>query len=80
MRTKQGTVVSDKMDKTITVEVHTYKSHPKYKKRFRETRKFAADNPENKYKTGDAVVIYETRPLSKRKRWTVVEPSKKEAN
>ena len=76
MRTKQGTVTSDKMDKTIVVIVHTYKSHPKYKKRFRTSKKFYADDPKNAFKEGDEVTIYETIPLSKKKRWTVIEPTK----
>ena len=72
-RTKKGTVVSDKMDKTIVVSVHTYKTHPKYKKRYRVTKKFYVHDEENKYKVWDVVVIKETRPLSKLKRWVVVE-------
>lgn len=75
-RSKKGTVVSDKMDKTIVVVVHTYKMHPKYKKRYRTSKKFYAHDPENSCKTGDEVVIYETRPTSKLKRWTVIEPPK----
>ncbi|MBU1992678.1 MAG: 30S ribosomal protein S17 [Patescibacteria group bacterium] len=71
MRTKKGQVVSNKMEKTIVVEVHTYKSHPKYKKRYRSTKKYMADDPASKYKEGDEVTIYESRPLSKKKRWTV---------
>ncbi len=70
MRTKEGTVVSDKMEKTIVVKVDMYKMHPKYKKRFKTSKKYYADDPEKKYKVGDKVVIYETRPLSKLKRWT----------
>lgn len=76
-RSKKGTVVSDKMDKTIVVVVHTYKMHPKYKKRYRTSKKFYANDPEGKYKIGEDVVIYETKPLSKLKRWTVIEPVKK---
>ena len=76
MRTKTGTVTSDKMDKTIVVTVPTYESHPLYKKRYRKTRKFYAEDPENKYKIGDEVTIYETKPLSKLKRWTVVKTEK----
>lgn len=76
MRTKTGTVTSDKMDKTVVVTVHTYESHPIYKKRFRKTRKFYAQDPENKFKIGDEVTIYETKPISKLKRWTVVKPEK----
>jgi small subunit ribosomal protein S17 len=73
-RSKKGTVVSNKMDKTIVVTVHSYKTHPKYKKRFRVSKKYYADAPGNNYKIGDEVIIYETRPLSKLKRWTVEKP------
>ncbi len=76
VRSKKGTVVSDKMDKTIVVVVHTYKMHPKYKKKYRTSKKFYADDPNKSFKIGDEVTIYETRPLSKLKRWTVVEPAK----
>lgn len=73
-RSKKGIVTSNKMDKTLVVQVHTYKMHPKYKKRYRTSKKFYAHNPENKFQIGDEVTIFETRPLSKLKRWTVVEP------
>lgn len=68
-----GKVVSDKMDKTITVAVETYKMHPLYKKRVKYTRKFKAHDEENRAKVGDIVKIMETRPLSKEKRWRLVE-------
>ncbi|RKW21146.1 30S ribosomal protein S17, partial [Candidatus Gracilibacteria bacterium] len=71
--TKKGLVTSDKMNKTIVVSVHTYKSHPKYKKRYRITKKFYAHDENNTYKQGDIVVIKETKPTSKLKRWEVVE-------
>lgn len=74
-RSKKGIVTSNKMDKTLVVQVHTYKMHPKYKKRFRTSKKFYAHNPENKFQIGDEITIYETRPLSKLKRWTVIEPT-----
>jgi small subunit ribosomal protein S17 len=77
LRSKKGVVVSDKMDKTVVIVVHTYKMHPKYKKRYRTSSKFHAHDPNNQYKIGDEITIYETRPLSKLKRWTVVEPAKK---
>ncbi|KKP39038.1 MAG: 30S ribosomal protein S17, small subunit ribosomal protein S17 [Candidatus Peregrinibacteria bacterium GW2011_GWF2_33_10] len=77
MRTKTGTVISKKCNKTITVVVHRYKTHPKYKKRYKASSKFYADDPENQYKEGDQVEIYETKPLSKLKRWTVVRPQNK---
>lgn len=75
MHSKTGFVVSDKMKKTITVLVHAYKFHPKYRKRYRVSKKFYAHDPENRYKIGDKVTIYETRPLSKLKHWTVVAPT-----
>lgn len=72
-REQVGKVVSDKMDKTITVAVETYKMHPLYKKRVKYTRKFKAHDEENRAKVGDIVKIMETRPLSKEKRWRLVE-------
>ncbi len=77
MRTKIGTVISNKMKDTITVEVVTYKSHPKYKKRYRVTKKFYAHDPGNKYNIDDKVTIYESKPISKLKRWTVEKPDTK---
>ncbi|GAA5345872.1 30S ribosomal protein S17 [Planifilum fimeticola] len=68
-----GKVVSDKMDKTIVVAVETYKRDPLYGKRVRYTKKFKAHDEENKAKVGDVVKIMETRPLSKEKRWRLVE-------
>jgi small subunit ribosomal protein S17 len=68
-----GKVVSDKMDKTIVVSVETYKKHPLYAKRIRYTKKFKAHDENNTAKTGDLVRIMETRPLSKDKRWRLVE-------
>lgn len=73
MRFKKGTVVSNKMDKTIVVSTETYISHTKYKKRFKITKKFYAHDEENKYNEWDVVTIRETKPLSKLKRWEVVE-------
>lgn len=68
-----GKVVSDKMDKTITVAVETYKKHSLYGKRVKYTKKFKAHDENNQAKTGDIVKIMETRPLSKDKRWRLVE-------
>jgi small subunit ribosomal protein S17 len=73
MRTIKGIVTSTKMDKTIVVSVHTYKSHSKYKKRYRVTKKFYAHDENNTCKENDVVVIEESRPLSKTKRWALVE-------
>lgn len=68
-----GRVVSDKMDKTITVLVETYKKDPLYKKRVKYSKKFKAHDENNQAKTGDIVKIMETRPLSKDKRFRLVE-------
>ena len=73
MRTKTGVVTSDKMDKTIVVSVHTYKIHPKYNKKYRVTKKFYAHDEANSCVEGDTVIIKETRPSSKLKRWDLVE-------
>lgn len=77
MRYKKGTVVSDSMHKTVVVEVATYKTHPIYKKRYRVTKKFKAHDEENTYKVGDVITIYETRPVSKTKTWSVDKPQTK---
>jgi small subunit ribosomal protein S17 len=71
-RTFQGIVVSDKMDKTVVVRVDRTKVHPKYKKRYRVSKRFKVHDPENKCKVGDKVTIVECRPLSKEKRWKVL--------
>ena len=71
-RILQGTVVSDKGDKTIIVRVDRRVQHPLYKKIIRRSKKFAAHDPENRFKTGDVVRIQECRPVSKNKSWEVV--------
>lgn len=68
-----GTVTSNKMDKTVVVRVERRVPHPKYGKIVTKSSKFYAHNDENKAKLGDRVRIIETRPLSKLKRWRVVE-------
>ena len=68
-----GVVVSDKMDKTVVVMTEYLKMHPKYKKYIRQRKKFYAHDEENQCREGDLVKIMETRPLSKLKRWRVVE-------
>jgi len=68
-----GKVVSDKMDKTIVVAVETFVAHPLYKKQIRRTTKFKAHDENNECRVGDIVKIMETRPLSKEKRWRLVE-------
>ena len=68
-----GKVVSDKADNTITVLVETYKNHPLYKKRVKYSKKYTAHDEKNEAKVGDKVRIAETRPLSKTKRFRLVE-------
>ena len=72
-KTRVGRVVSDKMDKTVVVEVETPKRHPLYKKTIRRRVKFKAHDENNRCGLGDVVRIVETRPLSKQKRWRVGE-------
>ena len=72
-KTRVGTVVSDKMDKTIVVAVKDNVQHPLYKKILKRTVKFKAHDENNECRIGDRVMIMETRPLSKDKRWRVVE-------
>jgi small subunit ribosomal protein S17 len=72
MRTIKGIVTSNKMEKTIVVSVDTYKSDPKYKKRYKITNKFHAHDEKNSSNIGDVVTIKESRPLSKLKRWELV--------
>ncbi|MFW6282947.1 MAG: 30S ribosomal protein S17 [Minisyncoccales bacterium] len=69
----KGKVVSDKMDKTVVVEVERSKQHPKYKKRYQVHRKYKAHDEKNEIKEGDQVVIEEIKPISKDKKWKVVE-------
>ena len=68
----RGTVVSDKMDKTIVVVIETTKSHPLYGRRVKYTKKFKAHDENNEAKVGDVVEIMETRPLSKDKHFRLV--------
>jgi ribosomal protein uS17 len=70
---RQGTVVSDTMEKTIVVKVEVVKAHPKYKKVVRRSVKFHAHDEQSAAKVGDIVRIVETRPLSKTKRWRLAE-------
>ena len=72
-KTRTGVVVSDKMDKTIVVAIKTKVRHPLYGKMVNRTTKFKAHDEENACGIGDTVRIMETRPLSKDKRWRVVE-------
>ncbi|WP_067934877.1 30S ribosomal protein S17 [Alicyclobacillus kakegawensis] len=72
-KVRVGKVVSDKMDKTIVVAVEERVMHPLYGKTVRRTKKFKAHDENNEAKVGDVVRIMETRPLSKEKRWRLVE-------
>ena len=72
-KTRVGTVVSSKMDKTAVVAVERRVSHPLYGKKITRTRKYYAHDAENAAREGDVVRIVETRPLSKLKRWRIVE-------
>ena len=68
----QGIVVSDKMKKTVVVEVERIKEHPKYKRRYKIHKKYKAHDESQQYHVGDVVVIEETKPISKDKRWKVI--------
>jgi small subunit ribosomal protein S17 len=72
-KTRIGMVVSDKMTKTVVVSIERRVQHPVYGKMVRRTKKLKAHDEQNEAKTGDTVRIMETRPLSKDKRWRVVE-------
>lgn len=71
-RILRGIITSDKMMSTVVVRVERLIKHPKYKKFIKVSRKFKAHNPENQFHTGEKVLIQETRPMSKEKRWIVV--------
>lgn len=68
-----GTIVSDKMQKTVVVKVERFKQHPKYLRRIRVHEKYKAHDEKSEYKAGDRVIIEESRPLSKGKRWRVIQ-------
>lgn len=72
-----GTVVSNKMDKTVVVAVEARFQHPVYKRVVRRTKRYMAHDGENVCQIGDTVRVRETRPLSKRKRWRVIEVVKR---
>lgn len=73
VKERVGVVVSDKMDKTVVVAVENRFPHPKYRKYVVRTKRYKAHDEENKCKSGDRVRIQETRPLSRTKRWTVID-------
>ena len=68
----KGIVVSDKMQKTVVVKVERIKEHPKYKRRYKSHKKYKAHDENKEYHVGDNVVIEETAPISKDKKWIVI--------
>ena len=72
MRKLKGIVVSNKMQKTALVEVTRWRKHPRYLKYYRITKKFKAHDENSEYNMGENVIIQETRPLSKTKRWRII--------
>ena len=72
-KTRVGIVISSKMDKSITVSIERKIQHPIYGKSLKRTKKFVAHDEENTCNPGDTVKIMETRPLSKRKKWRLIE-------
>lgn len=80
MRRLKGIVVSDKMDKTRVVAVSRLKKHERYLKYSKNTKKYKAHDEDNRFKEGDEVVIEETRPISKEKRWRIVGYVKEQTN
>ncbi len=71
-KTIKGKVISDKMDKTIVVAVESFKTYPKYLKKYRFTKKYKVHDPENRYKIGDDVRFISCRPISKNKKFQVI--------
>lgn len=67
-----GKVISDKMKKTVVIEVERLKEHPKYKRRYKVSKSYKAHDEKEEYKVGDRVIIEECRPMSKEKRWRVI--------
>ncbi|MDD5146536.1 MAG: 30S ribosomal protein S17 [Candidatus Pacebacteria bacterium] len=74
----QGTIVSDKMQKTVVVEVERMVVHPKYRKRYMVSKRYKADNHNQPCQVGDVVVIEESKPISKDKKWRVVSVQRSE--
>lgn len=69
----KGVVSSDKMQKTVVVSVTRMRKHPKYQKYYKVTKRFKAHDENNEYKVGDQVLIEEARPMSREKRWRVIQ-------
>lgn len=74
MRTITGVITGTKMQKTVIVTVHSYRTHAKYKKQYRVSSKFYAHDEEGKGVLGETVTIYEANPISKLKRWSLTPP------
>ncbi|WP_455475218.1 30S ribosomal protein S17 [Bartonella sp. B17] len=74
-RVLQGVVISDKNEKTVVVKVERHYSHPLLKKTVRKSKKYQAHDEKNQFKVGDQIFIQESKPISKNKRWIVVEGS-----
>ncbi len=72
MRKLQGVIVSDKMKKTRVVAVERLKKHPRYQKYYKVTNRFKAHDENNEYHVGEKVIIQETKPLSREKRWMII--------
>lgn len=68
----KGTVVANKMQKTVVIKVESIRKHPKYIKRYKVHKKYKAHDEKGEYKVGDKVIIEECRPLSKEKKWRVI--------
>jgi len=68
----KGTVVSDKMQKTVVVKVERIKTHPKYKRRYKISKNYKAHDEKQIFKIGDRIIIEECRPISRHKRWRVI--------
>lgn len=75
IRKKRGVVISDKMEKTIIVAVTEYKTHPKYLKKYRSTKKYKVHDEENKFKVGDTVEFIDCKPISRDKKFIAISQS-----
>jgi len=78
LRKKKGVVVSDKMDKTVVVELTRLKTHPKYFKKFKVTKRYKVHDENNDFKVGDEIYFAETSPFSKDKKWVALGKVKEE--
>ncbi len=72
-RKLSGEIVSDKMNQTVVVEVQRVKQHPKYRRYIKVHKKYKAHDEKNEYKSGDKVIIEESQPISKDKKWRVIQ-------